>query len=383
MRGSLGIAACVIVFSLFPLAVSAHYASVYLAANATNATTQPATTQLTTTQPTTTVPTGPKPEISSVSGGYIIGNFVETGYAGLNIHGTQLGIIENYITPVAAGISINATPIYLPYGTAIYVGTFSGLRYYARLYNISYSPGGSSIRLNIFDNFSNRTNERALSVNPFQLGRYSGSIELSTPGYEQNILNFTSLGLQMAITYNGTGPAAQFTMNYSNATGTGTPKGFSKDFTTDFTFTPPGNISIVGIYHYPCASNGATPFMYSNGAWQRIGYMDDPAGCTLTFDIPSDPIIGMFTNLSATSTTTAPTSQPTTLPPASAQSSIPPAKTTTVQQPQQSSSSYEYIGIGMVVLIAVAALAYSYMRRRKPPEEEEAAQDQKIEIPGI
>jgi hypothetical protein len=55
------------------------------------------------------------------------------------------------------------------------------------------------------------------------------------------------------------------------------------------------NVSI----HYPCDLNGKgpAPYILNNGIWVRIAsYSVDTASCTMEFAVPSDPVIGIFTN---------------------------------------------------------------------------------------
>ena len=111
------------------------------------------------------------------------------------------------------------------------------------------------------------------------------------------------------------------------------------------------NISIAAKMSYPCnlSSSDVAPFILKNGTWGRImPFYANSTSCTLSFDVPTDPIIAVFyTAPNATNTTTSVTQSKTPIIP-----------------PKQASKSI-FLLTSIIVIAGMLAIIYMLSKRRK------------------
>ncbi len=83
---------------------------------------------------------GQKPTVKQVRSCYDVLNFTQDNQETLTLNGTSFNIVENFITPTSAGISVNGRSYTLSNGESIDAGSGSGYNYTLQLQNISYLP---------------------------------------------------------------------------------------------------------------------------------------------------------------------------------------------------------------------------------------------------
>jgi len=113
------------------------------------------------------------------------------------------------------------------------------------------------------------------------------------------------------------------------------------------------NMSAIAILKYPCniTSGDVDPFILRNRTWNLITpFSTNASACTVTFTVPSDPVIALFYNATGITSTNATAS--TTL-----QTSIPAV--------QKQTTDILWPILAIIILIVVLVFLYGYMRRRK------------------
>ncbi len=110
--------------------------------------------------------------------------------------------------------------------------------------------------------------------------------------------------------------------------------------------------------HYGCSepSSRIVPYIYRNSAWQEIEpFSVNVSACTISFSMPADPIVGVFSTPTPTTTTTMQTTVPTTS--ATYTSTI-------VQAPATQSNTPMYAAVAVVIILAVVVAAYLSLRKK-------------------
>ena len=93
-----------------------------------------------------------KPVISATANGYIISNITRLNAVNVTLNGVQIRIIENYITPTSAGLTINNATYMMNTSSSYLIYSLSNYGIYAKLLNISYIPIEQTITLYVYTN---------------------------------------------------------------------------------------------------------------------------------------------------------------------------------------------------------------------------------------
>jgi len=293
-----------------------------------------------------------KPTVSNVTGGSEIENFTQKNTVTLNISGTPVKVTENYITPTSAGISIGNESFAISENATVYIGNFSGSKYYAMLTNVSYLPIQDTVKLKVFTNSSYYI--AAPRIYGYETSDTTGNLSINVSSMEVSSINFTSLGMRLQVSSSNSvsTPAIIYYVNLGDAITA--PDGLKGLLIENISVSSGQNLGINVTFSYPCNESNAVPYIFKNGSWQEISEYDrDKVACIISFAIPRDPIIGIFYNSTVSSTTSS-----------TAQSTLP--TTTIMQKASKQQSYYEYAATGAVIAV-VAIAAYMYSRRKKKP----------------
>ncbi len=125
-----------------------------------------------------------------------------------------------------------------------------------------------------------------------------------------------------------------------------------------FNISAPGASMLNVTLHYGCSepSSRIVPYIYRNSAWQEIEpFSVNVSACTISFSMPADPIVGVFSTPTPTTTTTMQTTVPTTS--ATYTSTI-------VQAPATQSNTPMYAAVAVVIILAVVVAAYLSLRKK-------------------
>ena len=68
----------------------------------------------------------------------------------MNVGGTAFSVVENFITPTTAGVTVNGQSLTLSQGAPVQVLNSSGSAYYVRLDGISYLPISQTVTLTLY-----------------------------------------------------------------------------------------------------------------------------------------------------------------------------------------------------------------------------------------
>ena len=112
------------------------------------------------------------------------------------------------------------------------------------------------------------------------------------------------------------------------------------------------NITLNVTIHYNCSvpSGRVAPYIMVNGAWVAITpFVVNAAACTVSFSIPSDPIIAIGEAPVPPSTTVTPTMTAT--------------PTSTTSTPSNSGSATTWI-VGVIVVIVIVVVVWAMMRKK-------------------
>lgn len=155
-----------------------------------------------------------------------------------------------------------------------------------------------------------------------------------------------------SITFNGHGSAnVGITVQNATANSPQPPANFTKITAVNVTFTNP-NAIVNATLKYPCSlpPSSVKPFILKNGAWVPIAmFTDNAAACTISFTIPSDPVVALMQNYSTVATTT--------------QATTTTVATTTVKQ-YSSGLNYTVV-IAVIVIIIAAGIVVYLLKFRK------------------
>ena len=154
------------------------------------------------------------------------------------------------------------------------------------------------------------------------LSGHTANVAVTIPSNTPVSVNYTSAGAVLSIKSTGSNTitAKVFIANLTASTST-TPSVASTAFTkllilnlsVNSTGAPSNSITYALTVAYPCGSNAA-PYKLNTttGAWIALNYSKNttgaPASCTMSFTIPPDPVIGVFTSTPVTTTTVPPAS---------------------------------------------------------------------------
>jgi hypothetical protein len=82
--------------------------------------------------------------------GYVISNFTQSNYEPLSIKGAGFMVVENFITPTTAGVTVNGRSLTLSVNQPVELQSTGGYVYYVVLDSISYIPIRQTIVLSVY-----------------------------------------------------------------------------------------------------------------------------------------------------------------------------------------------------------------------------------------
>jgi len=152
----------------------------------------------------------------------------------------------------------------------------------------------------------------------------------------------------------------------ANATNSITPPQNYKTLTAlNISAAAPSNIVVTVTMKYPCTlqPGSITPFKLRPGTntWNAIPFTLNSSTCSVSFNIPPDPVVGIFQNQQYVSTSISTT----------VTSSIASTASTIVQtQTTQASSSNTMLAVIVIILIVIVVIFYfNWVFRKKQKKE--------------
>lgn len=252
--------------------------------------------------------------------------------------GIKVNATENFITPTTAGLQVNGQLYTLSIGQDTQLLGFpNGCS--VELLNISYLPIEHIVSFHFFGNKTSTTTIAAV----------------------KNTLNITvALGSANTLKVNA-GTYNSFVNVVNVITPLTAPPGYIVLSIYNVTVSNTLNFTEAHLTEsYTCGVSNVEPFIFEGGTWTEITpFTINASACTISFKIPTDPIIGIFAIAPPKTTTTLPSTT------SASTSTIPPAL------PGKATAS-EYTTVIALVVIAVilAILAYA-LSRPKPKKQQQ------------
>jgi hypothetical protein len=190
--------------------------------------------------------------------------------------------VVNTISDVVSGTSI--TFVYTP----VDLGTLS--------FDAVATDTGTAPSQYVFNSIVN-----TVTVNPL-LPFPTANFVVDIPSSIETSLDYTNANAVLSIT---SSDSITSTVLISNVTSgyASTPTGRLIAFTKlavlnlDIISNTPSSVSYGVTLGIPCGSDAA-PYKLTSGTWTALPYTSNTAACTITFNVPPDPIIGLFTSYS-------------------------------------------------------------------------------------
>ena len=287
--------------------------------------------------------------------GWKITNMTQDNSELVGLNGSLIKITVNFISPDSAGITVGNNAYTL--NTNQYIDIGNGR--YIRLSELSYTPILHTVQLNVYEN------------------RSEANISSASPRTNQSILlDVSKVTGGFASFYNGriwinvsSQSSLQHGINVSvRKIDTGAlPKlgGNALIYAFNISIVPFNSTVVTVLYGQNASSNSVFPYMLANDEkWTAISqYSVNQSAGSISFSIPSDPVIGIFETVSKTITVaTVNTTLKTTSIPSTISSS-----TTTIPQNKNAfniRAYYEYI-VAVVVIAVAAVLLYLRLKGRR------------------
>jgi hypothetical protein len=306
--------------------------------------------------------------ITPISNGYDVSNISEINPFIIIINGSLFRLSVNYITPSGVGLLINGSVYTLNANKPVQIRQTPVYNFYAELSN---TTTFSKIQTaNVL--FYSETRAPSYQIN-LTYNLTSHPLVLSTAGINASVaISSPNAATARILVSNVTHFAANIPLNYEPV------------LVLNISISSPNvsNLIISATMNYSCSivAGAIRPYKLISGTWTPISqYSLNRKGCSMTFRVPPDPIVGIFQNTTYVSPTiiTLLTSVPTT------------AATTTVQpviqktSPGTVASGWWIATILVIVIIVIAILAYALLKRPKgrgSPKKPPAAGRRKISV---
>ena len=276
-----------------------------------------------------------------------ISNFTHYETQKVDVVNTSFSVLENYITPTTAGVSVNGTIYELTLRTPQYLGTYHGRNYSIELLNLSYLPIIDTITVSLCGSAPAPSGPAYTQINiTTNKSSYTGSFNLSQ--YVTLNLHVNGLGLSAKITSNSsTGDERK--VNVTKYIGGPAVAGYDELTGFNITIMPSTYTTAhVVLLGYQCGNgtSGIEILQLKNGAWvPATGYSLDAVTCQISLTTHgAQTTIGVFKKAVQPATTVQ--AEPAT-----------PA-------PSSSTSPLVFIIIALILIM----LLLSKRRKRKPDE---------------
>jgi hypothetical protein len=221
---------------------------------------------------------------------------------GYNLNGVSYQVVENFISPEYAGVTVNGASYTLYPSIPMTINSSTGA--YVELTQVNYLPVQHSVDFILCSKVQGP-------------GTYY-TFNISNNNYGYLYFNYVGAKLLVGSPSNISTPIR---VSVSNVTAT-TPQsqyGYSKlvAFNNSVTASTPVSISITQTLPCYVASGSLYTYILSGGSWsQGIGSSFNASSCALSFSVPKNSTVGIFYSsqgsIGTTSTTVIPTTVPST-----------------------------------------------------------------------
>jgi hypothetical protein len=298
---------------------------------------------------------------------YLISNFSQKNQETLSFNGTRLNVVENFISPTDAGITINGAPYTIAQGQAYSVKVKKS-QYLVTLTNLTYIPVQDTISLSICASASTASKSASAGVLAVSANGTLSTAPIASGVETSSNLTFWPGSISVSQSPSA-GPSDLNVSKVASSQLPPAPSGLTTAvaFNVVLTSFNPSNVSISTTLDYNCSLNASqiAPYLLVNGTWAKITqFIVVPSACTVSFNIPADPVVALMS--------------PTVVPHVSSTST----STTVLQASGQSSggagTAETIIGLAAACIVIAALLIYlgrRAPRQKQPPTAEPLSPD--------
>jgi hypothetical protein len=286
------------------------------------------------------------PEVTYLGSCFTISNMTQDKAANGTLNGTFVNIRVNFVGPDTAGITVSGNTSYtlFPFAPQSLFNQ-SGYSYTAELTNITYVPIQHTIAVSVCSTSAASLNS---STTPILIVNNSGTVT-STPMVAD--MGATNIGfwpgkVSVSVPQETTNSVY---LNLRNVVVIPTPPpDYTRAVTFNLSISSTSNVTILVTLAYNCSIEPSriTPFILNGSTWRvATPFTTRPDLCTVSFPVPSDPIVGlMIMNQTAVQTTNVTVSKSWRAP---------------------IGGIYQYLIAGAVAAIVIVALLYEIYRIRR------------------
>ena len=175
-------------------------------------------------------------------------------------------------------------------------------------------------------------------------------------------INFGSTGIVISIHSNSTTPHKAYLLVKNETALNFTLKNYTKITVLDLNLTAANTTTLLNVtipYNCGIPASVLKPFIDVNDTWEAITpFTVNATACTVTFQVPSDPVVGLYyRNTTSTANTTSTTAPATT--------TVQQTNTTTSPPAPPAQPSSVPIVVGVIILVVIIAAIFYFLKSRK------------------
>jgi len=258
------------------------------------------------------------PTLSQAGSCYVVGNLAVPNTASFTLNKTQIGLTTNFIGPNQTGVTINGYSETLLPNQRQTLFQSGGFNYTAELTSISYIPIEHSVVLQICSSPISTTQNPASSSNQVnEQPQNNTNATIPEIGIKNLTITNDTASNSIQLTAALTGLGGEITILASSGSSTphlnvttpsypqlpsNSPTNYTYLVTVlNITATTTSNVIITATLNFGCSENPSQikPFILKNGDWEQIdNFTINKSACAISFAIPADPIIALFSSAS-------------------------------------------------------------------------------------
>ena len=249
-----------------------------------------------------------KPTATLSGSCYTITNMTALKGTNVTLNGIFIGLVTNFIGPSSAGVTVNNVSYTLSQGALQTLFNQSGSSYTIELKTVTYLPIIHTIQVKVCSTSPSSANStsRVLIINN------SGSVSTLPITSNQVTTNIGFWPGKVAVSVSNAISNTVY-LRLNNATAAASvppaPNHYTKDFAINVTAS--SNTTVFLTLGYSCAINRTrvAPFLLNGAGWRIITpFATNPSLCTVSFEVPNDPVVALMVqnqtrSTSATTTT--------------------------------------------------------------------------------
>lgn len=220
-------------------------------------------------------------------------NFTQYDSFDLYIHGRVFRIVNNYITPEYAGITINGNTYDVYLNESLLIDPAPEDLFYMKLKNISIVPAMDTVRFKLYRAPNQLINESLVYG-------MNSTTNLELYGGARRVVNLFDIGTQLYITPSKNTTFALTVNNISASKAPALPSGYLDFSLFNISIRNKSNSAALAINMstgYDCGNSSIAtqPFVYHDGRWSAVqGAIYNATACQVSFRINESQIVAVL-----------------------------------------------------------------------------------------